>query len=77
MTVLLANGKVFVAGGFTGHVVSATAQLYDPATSSWSSAGTMATPRYVATATILGDGRVLIAGGIASGSFSTAEFYTP
>nr|WP_309242968.1 kelch repeat-containing protein [Hyalangium versicolor] len=45
----------------------------------WSSAGSMATPRYFHRATLLPGGRVLITGGYALGSAvqSTAELYEP
>jgi hypothetical protein len=50
---------VLVIGGH--HVASAEA--WDPATGEWSAAGTMAQSREGHTATLLSDGRVLVAGG--------------
>jgi hypothetical protein len=53
-------------------------ELYDPATSQVSLFGTMTTPRQNHTATLLSDGRILIAGGVSSPSVSaTAELVTP
>ena len=82
---VLDSGKVLVAGG-TGFNVSSTAlntaELYDPATGSWSSAGTMNQARSFHSATLLADGKVLIASGLA-GTFASpvlqlsAELYDP
>jgi hypothetical protein len=82
---LLLNGKVLIAGGalafsINGNRVSASAELYDPATGTFAPTGSMTTPRFSHTATLLGDGKVLIAGGITSGeaqSLATAELYDP
>jgi len=41
---LLPSGKVLVAGGFNGSFLS-SAELYDPATGSWSSTGSLTTAR--------------------------------
>jgi hypothetical protein len=61
---LLANGKVLLAGGSKDNRLSiATAELYDPATGTFDSTGSMKTDRMYHTATLLPDGRVLIAGG--------------
>ena len=71
---LLDDGRVLVAGGRhqptrgtsqsnDQFVTEATAEIYDSATGAFSAAGTMLRPRAEHTATKLGDGRVLIAGG--------------
>ena len=60
---LLADGDVLVAGGLS-NVPSAlsSAELYDPATQSWSSTTPMNDVGYRLTATVLTDGDVLVTG---------------
>ena len=66
---LLADGRVLVTGGFTGFVsgnaqaVTDTAELYDPATGTWTTTGSMLTRRALHSVFRLADGRVLVAGG--------------
>ena len=56
----------------------ASAELFDPATGEFRVTGSMATARGNHTATVLADGKVLIAGGeSASGLLNTAEIYDP
>ena len=85
---LLANGNVLIAGGYTASgsapaVAStlASAELYDPSTGAFSATGAMTTSRFLHSATLLTDGRVLIAGGYAklpSGQpLASAELYDP
>ena len=79
---LLADGRVLVAGGGKASIPGASgvtsAELYDPQTNSWSSAGNMTTARTGHTATLLGDGRVLVVGGQGpSGDLASAELYDP
>ena len=73
---LLPNGKVLVAGGSGA---DNGAELYDPATATWSATAPMMSPRYGHTATLLPNGRVLVAGGfdVATGFKSSAELYDP
>src|SRR5581483_1627283 len=68
---LLPNGKILVVGGLyyylprLGYLVcTASAEIYDPNTVTWSSAGNMSVPRCGHTATLLPNGKVLIAGGL-------------
>jgi uncharacterized protein YjbI with pentapeptide repeats len=70
---LLNNGKVLVAGGG-----NSSAQLYDPATNTWSSTGGSGQRNYH-TAVLLGNGKVLIAGGSDNSgkTQNTAQLYDP
>src|SRR5258705_255831 len=69
--------RVLLRAGFnssSGYLSSA--ELYDPATGSWSSTGSLSTAREFHTATLLPSGKVLVAGGFnCSGSLSSAELY--
>ena len=79
-TLLLPNGKVLVAGGIdvTGNTVLASAELYDPASGTWTATGSLATARAYHTATLLPNGKVLVAGGVGNGStLASAELYDP
>jgi len=83
---LLQGGRVLIAGGSgngTSHVrgnspALASAELFDPKTDKFTSTGSMGSPRSGAIASILPDGRVLVAGGTADASGSaSAELYDP
>jgi hypothetical protein len=82
---LLANGKVLIAGGYNGNNGTnsvSSAELYDPASGTFSPTGSMSTPRDDATATLLANGKVLIAGGYYNiypgyNPVSSAELYDP
>ena len=79
---LLPNGKVLIAGGadITGDAFAST-ELYDPASNSFATSGTaiMNVARYRATATLLSNGKVLIAGGEDSNgaALGSTELYDP
>lgn len=92
---VLNDGRVLVAGGSTGNAEGAatgsqtiradvSAELFDPATQTWSAAGSLASPRFEHTATRLSDGRVVVVGGLgpvgedgATGPLATTEIYDP
>jgi hypothetical protein len=61
---LLSNGKVLVAGGNDGSTILSSVELYDPNTGTFTAAGSMASPRKSHSATVLGDGAILLAGGL-------------
>jgi hypothetical protein len=57
-----------------------SAELYDPATGTWSATGSMNTPRVFDTATVLPSGKVLVAGGFNSNGgvgLDSAELFDP
>jgi N-acetylneuraminic acid mutarotase len=84
---LLANGEVLVAGGLSnggsaiGTSCTSTTELYNPSTGRWTTTGSMTTARGNHTATLLPNGKVLVAGGLCSGGFTypdnSAELYDP
>jgi N-acetylneuraminic acid mutarotase len=83
---LLPNGKVLVAGGLQeddmghhGYFSLESAELYDPATGAWSPTGSLAADRVGHTATLLRNGKVLVAGGYryGTGNLASAELYDP
>ena len=78
---LLPSGKVLVTAGRGGpyeQPPTATAELYDPATGTWSTTGSLSTPRSFHAATLLPSGKVLVVGGHAgSETPATAEVYDP
>jgi hypothetical protein len=89
----LPNGMVLAAGGetdscsgptcfFAGSL--ATAELYDPAAGAFVATGSMTAARGSHSATVLGNGNVLIAGGVSYGGIgiyygasASAELYSP
>ncbi len=54
---LLSSGRVLVAGGITGGVALASAELYDPTSNTWAATGSMHVARTSQTATPLGQRR--------------------
>lgn len=71
---LLADGRVFVAGGSSLFDLSdpinslaqstASTQVYDPVADSWSNGPNLPEPLIAHTATLLGNGKVLVAAGV-------------
>ena len=79
-SVLLSGNRVLVIGGLTtGSVATATAEIYDPAANAgaggWTSTPIMNFARTLHTATVLQDGRVLVAGG--TSAQLKAEIFNP
>ena len=67
---LLPDGKVLVVGD---DEVRGSAVVYDPASRTWSATKRMVQPQFGSTATLLLDGRVLVAGG----KVPSSELYDP
>lgn len=82
---LLPDGTVLIAGGYTrvggNSSQTATTEIYDPATGSFTSGPTMKQGRFSHSATLLSDGRVLFVGGASSDdgiritALASAEIY--
>lgn len=67
---LLADGRLLVAGGVGGSIVSggtadASAEIYDPARNTWSTTGSMPVAKALATSVVMPDGRPAMIGGAA------------
>lgn len=88
----LPDGRVLVAGGTGGTAPAGqggqtvrpvgSAEVFDPRTRRWTAAGRMMVPRFEHTASLLPDGRVLLAGGLGRSGGQTvpvasAELYDP
>jgi Galactose oxidase, central domain/Kelch motif len=77
---LLPNGNVLIAGGNNPNAstgVLASAELYDAVAGSFSVIGSLVAGRELHTATLLPNGKVLIAGGVGFDDVQTAELYDP
>jgi hypothetical protein len=79
---LFSDGRVLMTTGtnnWQGTGYQSSAELYDPTTGTFSPTGSMATAPAAQTATLLSDGRVLVAGGneVTSRSLASAELYDP
>jgi hypothetical protein len=70
---------VLVAGGFGADIdtVLASAELYDPSSWVFNATGSMTLPRAFSSATLLPNGKVLVAGGEAPVALRSAEVYDP
>ena len=79
---LLPNGTVLVIGGFEGGTkITDTAEIYDPASNTWTLTGSLVEAREAHTATLLPDGTVLVTGGqgdlAAETVRASSEIYDP
>src|SRR5438067_13485368 len=75
---MLLSGGVVVAGGEYDVSVLSSAELYDPASGTWTATGSLGTAREDHTATLLPNGKVLVAGGNnGPAALSSAELYDP
>ena len=78
----LSDGKVLILGGFreegTSEIAIASAEIFDPASNTFTPTSDMNEPRNGHTATLLPNGRVLLAGGWnQQGRTATAELFDP
>jgi hypothetical protein len=75
----LTDGRVLVAGGWTGTRTTAKAEVFDPKRRSFVSVADMHSPRMDASATALSDGSVLVAGGAhtTNAPLSASEIFDP
>lgn len=81
---LLQDGRVLITGGFANSVIGAgsvlaSAELCDATGTTMTPTTSLATGRYLHTATLLNDGRVLVVGGIDSTGHevASAELFDP
>jgi hypothetical protein len=70
------QGRVLVAGGYAD-ATERGAELYDPASGTWTPTASSALPHRACPAVLLPDGRVLIAGGSDRNAGISAELYDP
>lgn len=78
---VLPDGRLLVAGGSLnsgGTAATATVEIYDPQSNTWTAGPSMATARYNGAFVTLQDGRLMVISGWTSASApSTAEIYNP
>jgi N-acetylneuraminic acid mutarotase len=79
---LMSNGKVLVVGGLVSisnnPIFATSCEVYDPSTGIWTTTGSPAKMRVSQTATLLADGKVLVAGGMNSSELhNSTEVYDP
>ena len=81
---LLKSGKVLIVGGQFEWVVPGnttdSVEMYDPTSQKFTNAASLGSPRAGQTATLLSDGRVLVAGGYTSlgiQALTSTEIYNP
>ena len=74
----LASGNILAVGGLVGTTATGAAEIYNVATSSWTSVAPLNLARYGQELSLLPSGTVLAAGGTSvGGNTNTAEVYDP
>jgi N-acetylneuraminic acid mutarotase len=75
--VLMANGNLLIAGGWSSNAVIRSVEIFNPVTNRFSTASDMAVARSMAAVYQLSPSQILIAGGVSSqGVVSSAEIYS-
>ncbi|CAF1306795.1 unnamed protein product, partial [Adineta steineri] len=74
---ILTNGKILVTGGTGNSSALNSTEVYDPLTSAWTITSNMNNARDWHTASVLSNGRVLVAGGGNGNVLNSAELYDP
>jgi hypothetical protein len=77
--ILLEDGRVLLAGGWTSDGVTASTELYDPQSGRFTGGPDMSSPRAGIIAVLLEDGRVLLAGGFTDNrpTVASADLFDP
>ncbi len=76
-TALLEGGLVLCIGGLSPSGTLASCQVYDPEKNEWYDAAPLSRPRSFHSATPLGDGKVLVLGGLDGNALATASVFDP
>ncbi|MBN2499334.1 MAG: Ig-like domain repeat protein [Anaerolineales bacterium] len=69
------DGELLVIGGYSDPYITNTAELFDVSTETWSIIGSTSFSVWEHTATLLSDGRILVAGGREYGPLGDSEYY--
>jgi len=75
--VLIVGGETILPGKLSMQVTCDSAEIYDPKSGTFSQIGKTSTERWQHTATLLNNGKVLIAGGTSPIGVGTAELFDP
>lgn len=73
----LANGKIYVFGGYNNQGTTTSVEAFDPATATWSPRASMPTKRYRCSAGVVNGKIYVIGGSQAASPFTTNEMYDP
>ena len=77
LAVLLSNGDVLYAGGWTGTGATASVNRFNASSNQWAAVGNMNVARYGHSVTALQNGQVLVVGGIGGVVLSSCELFDP